>query len=131
PRSPPRQPPQARAPAPHSRTASPLRCERDRCLNRSPCYGSTVVLRAREKLCATAPGCQPRERPRVAGAAGDAAPIGPFEEGDQILAREPEAVTQHRRRGGTDLRERRFPSHSELLPRRLGLVPPLGHLLGP
>src|SRR5438128_1206888 len=77
----------------------PLLCERDRCLNRSPCYGSTVVLQgAGEKLCATAPGCQPRERPRVAGAAGDAAPIGPFEQGNQILAREPEAVTQHRRR---------------------------------
>src|SRR2546425_273370 len=110
----------------------PLLCERDRCLNRSPCYGSPVVLHgAREKLCATAPGCQPRERPRVAGAAGDAAPIGPFEQGNQILAREPEALTHHRRRGGTDLRERRFQSHSELLQRRLGSVALLVHLLDP
>src|SRR2546426_921252 len=71
----------------------PLLCERDRCLNRSPCYGSTVVLQgAGEKLCATAPGCQPRERPRVAGAAGDATPIGPPGQRDQILPRAAAAV---------------------------------------
>src|SRR5207245_2639512 len=54
-------------PAPQHRPGvlhPPLLCERDRCLTRSPCYGSTVVLQgAGEKLCATAPGCQPPERP--------------------------------------------------------------------
>src|SRR5207249_2821782 len=82
--------------------------------------GSTVVLQgAGEKLCATAPGCQPRERPRVAGAAGDATPIGPLEQRNQILARDAEAVTQHRRRRGTKLGEGRRPSRAELLQRRL------------
>src|SRR2546427_6726292 len=64
---------------------------------RSTLFPYTTLFRsqgAREKLCATAPGCQPRERPRVAGAAGDATPIGPFEQRDQILAREPQAVTR-------------------------------------
>src|SRR2546427_13153966 len=101
---------------------------------RSTLFPYTTLFRSQgagEKLCATAPGCQPRERPRVAGAARDAAPIGPFEQGNQILAREPEAVTQHRRRGGTDLRERRFQSRSELLQRRLGSVALLVYLLDP
>src|SRR2546422_3304530 len=56
----------------------------------------------------------PRQHPGIARTAGHPAPIGPFEQWDQVLAREPEAVTQHRRRGRAELDERGLEGGAEL-----------------
>src|SRR5439155_5520454 len=73
-----------------------------------------VLPRPGSNLRPAFPGCQPRQHPGVARAAGHPTPIGPFEQRDEVLAREPETVPQRRRGGRAELDERGLEGGAEL-----------------
>src|SRR6266511_1833864 len=81
------------------------------------------------KLRAAFPRCQPREHAGVARTACDAAAIRPFEQWDQVLAGETEAIPQLGGSRRAELGERRLERGAELGEGRLGGVALLVHLL--